>query len=160
MNPSSRIQKDERETGEETLRLIAGLPAPEGLEERVRAALRTAPSQGRLLTWPQALRADAGWVRAAAAAAIVTIVAGGGWGVYTHIQPWQAVKTPGVPARVGNAGEFTGAGAVRSPQTLKPPVVSAQVDQGKAKPARKGVHKTPVVKTQAGKAPQQATAAK
>ena len=30
------------ETGEETLRLIASLPAPEGLEDRVHAALRAA----------------------------------------------------------------------------------------------------------------------
>jgi hypothetical protein len=128
-------------TGEDTLRLIAGLPAPEGLEARVHTALRSAPRKGRVLAWPFALRADAAWVRATAAAAIVTIVVGGGWGVYSYIQPWQAAKTPTAPARVGSAEGFSGAGAKRSPQTLQPPVVSAPPKPAESNRSRKKTHK-------------------
>jgi len=119
---SSGQEFDQASTGEVTLRLIASLAAPEGLEERVRVALRTAPRGGRVLGWP---RADSSWVRTAAAAAIVMVVAGGGWGVYSHIQPWQAVKNPVIPAKVGSAGGFSNADAKRVPQTLQPPVVSS-----------------------------------
>ena len=74
---------------EKTLRLVASLPAPEGLADRVQEELRTAP-RGRLLQWPTALLAGA-WMtspalRGAAAAAIVCIVAGGGWRIYSHVQ--------------------------------------------------------------------------
>ena len=116
---------DRASTGEDTLRLIASLAAPQGLEERVRVALRTAPRRGRVLAWPLALRTDAAWVRATASAAIVMVVAGGGWGVYSHIQPWQAVKNPAIPAKVGSVGGFSNADAKRVPQTLQPPVLSA-----------------------------------
>jgi hypothetical protein len=126
---------DGASTGEDTLRLIAGLPAPKGLEERVRRALRTAPRQGRVLAWPQVLRAEAAWVRATAAAAIVMVVAGGGWGVYSHIQPWHAGNAPA--ARVGAMGGFSGANAVRSPQTLEPPVVSPPAKSAVQSPMHK-----------------------
>jgi hypothetical protein len=132
---------DRAGTGEDTLRLIARLPAPDGLEERVRVALRAAPRHGRVLAWPVALRADAAWVRATAAAAIVMVVAGGGWSVYSHIQPWQPAKANAVPARVGTMGEFSGAGAVRSPQTLQPPVVSAPPKSAGLYPSQKKRHK-------------------
>jgi hypothetical protein len=112
---------DGRSTGEDTLRLIATLPAPEGLESRVHAALRYAPRQGRVLAWP--LRVDAAWVRSTAAAAIVMVVAGGGWGVYSYIQPSLIAKSQ-VPARVGGTSGFATTDAKRSPQTLNPPVVS------------------------------------
>jgi hypothetical protein len=134
---SSRPAFNPASTGEDTLRLIAGLPAPEGLEQRVHSALRSAPPQGRVLAWPLALRADAAWVRASAAAAIVMIVAGGGWGVYTHIQPSQAAKAPAVPAKVGSAGGFTNADAKRTSTMLAPPVVT---------PAPKAAAATPVQK--------------
>jgi hypothetical protein len=68
-----------RETGEATLRLIAQLPAPEGLEDRVQAQLRVAPRRARVLSWPAVLRSDSQWMRSAAAAAIVFVVVGGGW---------------------------------------------------------------------------------
>jgi hypothetical protein len=132
---------DPESTGEDTLRLIASLAAPEGLEERVRMALRTAPRQGRLLAWPGALRSDAAWIRATAAAAIVMVVAGGGWGVYSHIQPWQPARAPVAPARLGGVGEFSGASAVRTPQTLQPPVVSPPPKSAASHPAQKKMHK-------------------
>jgi hypothetical protein len=137
----SGSEVDRASTGEDTLRLIASLAAPEGLEERVRAALRTAPRQGRVLAWPLALRSDAAWVRATAAAAIVMVVAGGGWGVYSHIQPWQATKAPVSPARVGTMSGFSGAGAVRTPQTLQPPVVSPSPKSASSTQSHKKAHK-------------------
>lgn len=137
-NNGSGHEIDHATTGEDTLRLIATLTAPAGLEQRVHEALRTAPRKGRVLAWP--LRADAGWVRATAAAAIVMVVAGGGWSVYSHIQPWQPARVPGVPARVGTGG-FSGAGAVRSPQTPQLPVVIAPPKSAALHPAQKKVHK-------------------
>ena len=110
-------------SADETLRLIASLPAPEGLEERVHAALRRAPHTGSILTWPLALTPQSGWMRAAAAAAIVFVVAGGGWGVYSHVergQPATAIVLPRVPV----SGGFSSAGAMRTPQTLNGPVVA------------------------------------
>ena len=88
-------------SAEETLRLIASLPAPAGLEDRVHAALRSArqfrPASGLAQTFETAKRLDdRDWMRTAAAAAIVFVVAGGGWGVYTHVQNVQQ----GQPAKV------------------------------------------------------------
>ncbi|MGB6719610.1 MAG: hypothetical protein WBE72_02360, partial [Terracidiphilus sp.] len=48
--------------GEETLRLIANLPAPEGLEDRVHEVLRSAPRRGRVLPWPARLSPGGGWM--------------------------------------------------------------------------------------------------
>jgi len=116
-NPSVSAQ----ETGEETLRLIASLPAPAGLEERVHAALRAAPRQGRVLAWPAALRPQSGWMRTAAAAAIVFAIAGGGWGVYIRVEQGQPAKVIGMPPRMAGPGGFSSAGAMRTPQTLTGP---------------------------------------
>ena len=93
---------------EETLRLIASLPAPEGLEERVQSALDAAPRRGRVLAWPGTLRPESGWMRSAAAAAIVFVVAGGGWGVYTRVESSidqnQPARVIVMPARMPPAG--------------------------------------------------------
>jgi len=143
---------------EATLRLIASLPAPQGLEGRIQAALKTAPRPARILQWPTALAPGSHWMRAAAAAAIVFVVAGGGWGIYTRVQPAQ----PNQPARLGvlpphtgAAAGFSSAGAMRTPQTLTGPVVAptaAQPAPGKpvtqhkklqANPARQAAATTP-----------------
>jgi hypothetical protein len=119
---------------DETLRLIAGLPAPKGLEERVHRALgearalRTAPRQSRLLAWPAAPGASREWVRTAAAAAIAFVIAGGGWGVYRQVQPGQTVNGVLLAPHGANAGGFAGAGAMRTPQTLNGPVVAHPVE--------------------------------
>jgi hypothetical protein len=125
---------------EETLRLIAGLPAPEGLEERVHAALRRAPRAGRVLAWPAALRLEGGWMRAAAAAAIVAVVAGGGWGVVRHVQPGQTAGGSAVMPHMAAPGGFSTGGAMRTPQTLHGPVapVLAAPKAGKPAAARHG----------------------
>src|SRR5271166_2573921 len=123
---------DEFET---TLRLIASLPAPEGLAERVQAGLRAAPSaaagRARILSWPAALRLENGWwqsslARSAAAAAIAAVVAGGGWGVYSRVQMNQAQRAIVLP-RVAAPGGFSSAGAMRTPQTLNGPVAARAV---------------------------------
>ena len=111
---------------EETLRLIASLPAPAGLEERVHTALDAAPPRGRVLAWPRTLRPERGWMRGAAAAAIVFVVAGGGWGVYSRVEQPRLDQTgPAkvivMPMRIPVTGGFSGAGAVRTPQTLPGP---------------------------------------
>jgi len=121
---------------EATLRLIAGLPAPQGLEERVQARLAAGPRRGRILAWPAALRIENGWIRAAAAAAIVFAVAGGGWGVYSRVQRPQPARVIVLAPRGPAQGGFSSAGAVRTPQTLNGPVVThpatAQPATGKA----------------------------
>lgn len=122
------------ECGEETLRLIASLPAPEGLEERVHQSLRAAPRQGRVLTWPAGMRARVSFrsnsFRTAAAAAIVFVVVGGGWGVYSRVQTGQSGKVVVMPAPLTNGGGFSGAGAIRTPETLPGPKVREQENKG------------------------------
>jgi hypothetical protein len=115
------------EEAEATLRLIAGLPAPDGLEDRVKAALRAAPRTGRVLHWPAAPVQNQGWlgsalVRSAAAAAIVFVVAGGGWSIYSRVQPARTPQAVAMP-HVATPGGFSSAGAMRTPQTLNGPLL-------------------------------------
>jgi hypothetical protein len=113
-------------SGEETLRLIASVPVPAGLEERVHKALRDAPRElrggGRVLAWPARFRAkitlESNWMRATAAAAIVFVVVGGGWGVYSRVQPGQAGKVLVMPQPMPSSGGFSSSGAMRTPSTL------------------------------------------
>jgi hypothetical protein len=127
-------------SGDETLRLIASLPAPAGLENRVHAALRAAENRGpqlqvaapgaarqaRILAWPRRLNQQKGWMRTAAAAAIVFVVVGGGWGVYTRVEHNQPAKVIVMPARMPVVGGFSSAGAMRTPQTLPGPMAPQQ----------------------------------
>jgi hypothetical protein len=135
---------------EETLRLIARLPAPEGIEERVQAGLRArlhsasgkaasgpaVSSKARILHWPKAKQLESAWARTVAAAAIVFVVAGGGWCISSRIQQVQPQAAVALP-RVAAPGGFSRAGAMRTPQTLNGPVVApaAQVAPQKVIPA-------------------------
>ena len=115
----------------ETLRLIASLPAPAGLEDRVRTALCHAPNRdsqkkARVLPWPRRLNPQSGWMRTAAAAAIVFVVVGGGWGVYTRVEHNLPAKVIVMPTRMPAAGGFSSAGAMRTPQTLPGPIAPVQ----------------------------------
>ncbi len=126
-------RRDSSGTGEDTLRLIANLPAPAGLADRVKAGLATAPETGRILLWRRALRPPGGWMystvaRGAAAAAIVGFVAGGGWRIYTHVQPAPSANVIVTPAPASQpGGGFSSAGAKRVPETLQGPVLKHPV---------------------------------
>jgi hypothetical protein len=142
-NPHNAMSSDSGpDSGEDTLRLIAGLPAPAGLEERVHRALRAAPHElrggGHVLAWLARFHAKAAlesnWMRAAAAAAIVSVVVGGGWGVYSRVQPGQAGKVIVMPQRMPSSGGFSGAGAIRTPETLPGPKVRDQGTKGPRDP--------------------------
>jgi len=126
-NPHVAVARE----AEATLRLIANLPAPEGLEDRVLAGLLAVPPSGHDLRWP-----GENWLRTAAAAAIVFIILGGGWGIYSRVQPRSAVAAP---PNVGTTGGFSNAGAVRVPQNVPSPVVAlpAPVQSTEVKPAKK-----------------------
>jgi hypothetical protein len=136
-SPSDPGASSDSSAFEETLRLIARLPAPEGIEERVQSRLRTGSlttsgkaascpavsSKARILHWPKAQQLESAWARMAVAAAIVFVVAGGGWCIYSRIQPVQPQVAVALP-RVGARGGFSSAGAMRTPQTLNGPLVA------------------------------------
>lgn len=144
---------------EETLRLIARIPAPAGLEERVQAGLRAArlsaaPGTGsrnaRILSWPVHPRLESSWMRSAAAAAIVFVVVGGGWGVYSRVQPVQPARVIVLPPRVAAPGGFSSAGAMRTPQTLNGPVVTHPATANAAKAAKDAAKAAPPHKPSQG----------
>lgn len=116
---------------QETLRLVATLPAPEGLVERVQQGLRAAPRPARLWRFPAPLLPAsllyANALRGAAAAAIVCVVAGGSWRIYSHVQPAPAAAAVTTPARIGSGGGFSSAGAMRTPDTLNGPVLTRAI---------------------------------
>jgi hypothetical protein len=128
---------DERSV-DETLRMIARMPVPERLEERVKAGLQLADMPGRMLSWPSQRRAEshgvqggwmrAGWARGAAAAAIALVVVGGGWGIYARVEPMHSAKTGAAPG-AKPSGVFSEAGAMRRPQTLVGPTVKSVAPQ-------------------------------
>ena len=113
---------------EETLRLIARAPVPQGLAERVQlrldGSLAAGPRKSRVLAWPEALNPGSSWMRAAAAAAIVFVVLGGGWGVYSRVQPVSPSRVAAPLPHVAAPGSFSNAGAMRTPQTLNGPVLT------------------------------------
>lgn len=126
-------------SAEETLRMLACLPAPEGLVERVQTRLQTAPRTTRVIRWPH--RTDRiSWMnssalRGAAAAAIVVLVTGTGWQIYSHVQPLPTAHVAPEPARLPGATGFSSAGAMRTPDPLKGPVLTHAVKREPAKPA-------------------------
>lgn len=117
----------ELEQAEATLRRMATLPAPAGLEARVHAALETAPRRGKVLPWRAAAQGGAAprWLRGAAAAAIFAVIAGGSWGIYARVRPGEPSRAVALP-RVNASGGFANAGAMRTPQTLAAPAASTQ----------------------------------
>lgn len=140
-DPNSEAIRD----AESTLRLIANLPAPRGIEDRVIARVRSAPHAGSVLNFPSLLSPADNWMRAAAAAAIAFLVVGGGWGVYLRIQQGGVAVT--IP-QASHSNGFSNAGAVRVPQTLQAPIVTepslvqpaadkAVKEPGKAEPPAK-----------------------
>lgn len=126
---------------EETLRLVAKLPAPDGLVDRVQQKLRTAARPARVFAWPLGagtFRYSAA-MRGAAAAAIVLIVSGGGWSIYSHVQPLPVASPMATPARIGGGG-FSSAGAMRTPDSPNGPVITHVI---KAVPPAPAAQKKP-----------------
>lgn len=124
-----------------TLRLIASLPAPEELAERVRGRLQagsgagsvSALGSGRVLAWRDRVNGARDWMRGAAAAAIVGVVSGGAWWIYASVAPSGAGSAVAPPVHVRQAGGFSNAGAMHMPETLKGPVLR----EGTATPTSK-----------------------
>jgi len=147
---------------EETLRLIATLPGPAGLEARIQAGLGAHPAPGRVLPWRGRLHPQSAWLRAAAAAAIVSVVVGGGWGIASHVELEQAGRGSMMSPSAAAPAGFSSAGAIRTPHTLDAPVVvpaaapAAAAQQAKANDAKvpaATVKKHRVVKRAAGQKP-------
>jgi len=114
---------------ERSLRLIASLPAPVGIEDRVKDGLRGVPVQTGVIGWPLSPPNRVGWakvsyMRAAAAAAIVFVVAGGGWGVCKHFGAAPGPAADSVPQRIDGGGGLSAAGAKRTPKTVEGPSVA------------------------------------
>ena len=116
---------------DETLRRLAKLPAPAGMEDRIQVGLQSvlhaAPRKTPVLAWPASTFSKQIWLqsaalRTAAAAAIVCVVLGGGWSVYSRVQPAQTAKGIVQPERVAAPGGFSNAGAMR--QTLNGPLLA------------------------------------
>jgi len=128
---------------EKTLRLIATLPAPEGIEERVKAGLHSAPRQAAVIRWPLAAGERTDWkqtsvLRAAAAAAIVMAVAGGGWEVYSHIRVAAAPAAVTSPPVISGQSGLSAAGTKRVPQTLEGPVIASQAAMKRTTKSHRG----------------------
>ncbi|HEV2215230.1 MAG TPA: hypothetical protein VGR64_08080 [Terracidiphilus sp.] len=155
-----------------TLRAVAKLPAKAGLEDRLKAALAERVRAGgfqpgseygdeRPRSWMHSAA-----MRGLAAAAIVLVVVGGGWGIA------QFGRQAGTPQAVGfphgsPGGDFSNAGAMRTPRTLTPPAApkakhdARKMDQTKgrkphaAKHAKAGAGKQGSSKTPGSGAPAQ-----
>jgi|GEM_PF-2561699 hypothetical protein len=138
MSRKQRTENREQRTGirdqggsaefEETLRLLAHLSAPEGLEKRIETGLRVAQhtpaKKARILRWPVASPLESAWLRAVAAAVIVAVAVVGGWGVYSRVRTVPSAKVTVMPPHIAPQGGFSNAGAMRTPQTLKGPIVA------------------------------------
>ncbi len=123
MNSSSQNDFDRNAAtidAEHSLRLIASLPAPVGIEERVKCGLQDASSQTAVIAWPFIPRrgwAQVSYLRAAAAAAIVLMVAGGGWGSPCAFRAGAFAAGNAVPQRIERRRSFRG-GSKRTPKTV------------------------------------------
>jgi len=130
MNLSGHNEQDRNASvndAERLLRLIASLPAPVGIEDRVKGGLRGAGSKTGVIGWPAANRTpwtQSWYMRAAAAAAIVFVVAGGGWGVHARFHPAPEPAARAVPQQLDRSGGLSPAAAMRTPKTLQGPRVA------------------------------------
>lgn len=117
------------ETTRETLRLLASVPAPRGLEARLLARIGEQTQPKRVLAWPlRTALAESAGMRAAAAAVLVAVLAGGGWGIVALTRPAQQAGAARSTVRSGMGGSgFSSAGAMRTPETLKGPAVPMTV---------------------------------
>ncbi len=113
---------------DETLRLLARMEVPEGLAERVKARLKA----GEVIQWPEKPSVATIWMRRAAAAAIVFVVSGGSWVVYSGVNSAAAgAGAKPVVIESQKPGEFGNAGAMRKVDPLTAPVAPANKDAKK-----------------------------
>jgi hypothetical protein len=131
MKSQEENSKMENMSAEETLRLIASLPAPDGLVERVQTRLQTVRRTGRILNWPQGLvssgRRYGNAMRGAAAAAIVCVVVGGGWRIYSRVQPAPSARVIVMPVPAASSRGFSIGGSVHTPDPHIGPVLTPQL---------------------------------
>ena len=133
---------------EATLHLLAKLPAPAGLEDRLFTGVMAAPRKERLFEWPRPLSAR-DWVRGIAAAALVLAVGGGGWGIYAHVQPNEPAQGILATHPMFHPGGFSSADMIRRPQTLKGPVVKKAEPTKSARTAGVATTKKPTARATA-----------
>lgn len=121
---------------EETLRLFAKLPAPDGLEERMHSALKNAPRTADVLSWPGSAGGlwNGQFMRGVAAAAIVMVVLGGSWAVSSHVSPGPLTQAITQPHVVAPRSGFSSANAMRTPTTLNGPTVQPSEVKAATKP--------------------------
>jgi hypothetical protein len=141
-NPESNPYETRIEA-EETLRLLAELPSPENLADRVHASVRTQMALDRVAParrgfW--ALWSPGRRLQFAGVGVLAVAVAGSMWTINRSHQAGVSQQTPQVAAPlqpVSDSG-FSGAKAARVPNTLNPIKVPAVP---KKKPSPKGVVK-------------------
>jgi hypothetical protein len=130
MNQNFKQSDSQPTEAEHTLRLLANLPPPEGLTDRVHRRLKAAPAPGRFsfLTGRRWTAGGLGYssmrLQFAGAALAIVVLAGGTWGVFhlgSHGQAGASAQPASNSANPGGAaGGFSNAKAVRVPPTLKP----------------------------------------
>lgn len=168
MNPPKR--QSDSNNYEETLRRLAQLPAPTGLQERVQARLATANKQNKRDDWraffSKLFAPQSSWRRGLAAAAIVLVIFGVGWGIAWSIQPPAPAAQIAPPVGATVSGGFSSAGAIRTPPTLQGPAVKkADNDGGESAPVSQITDKDkqdkhPAQENKAGEGPSLAQPAK
>ena len=143
MNPNPKTVRNPANDLDATLRLLATVPAPEDLTLRIHRELARAPRRNG---WLRPLAGiehfgfnSHGSFRAVAAAAIVCVVAGGGWQIFSRVQPAPAAQGVIAPVRLGAQGGFSTAGAVQTPDPAAPPpvITHAPVKQAPSVPEKK-----------------------
>lgn len=132
ISPDPRNSSGERTEAEETLRLLATLPPPEGMTDRVhrRLAEEKSTPRRRWVLWMASPR-----LQFAGAAVAVAALATGGWTLYQSNRSQPLVPGVHAPAQ----GSFSTGGAVRQPPTLTPMHVPPAP---KKKPAAQSTAKT------------------
>jgi hypothetical protein len=138
MNQNPNPMYESEHEAEETLRLVATMPPPAELTDRVHQRLAmekdSAPRRSFWSLWMPAQR-----FQFAAAAVLVVAVAGSTWSVY-HTNRGSKIVAP-VPHAVDSGGGFGTAGAERVPPTLNPikvpPAPKKKPGAGRVKPGAK-----------------------
>ncbi|HVC47480.1 MAG TPA: hypothetical protein VND90_09570 [Terracidiphilus sp.] len=150
--PKSGEPGNHAEEAVATLRAVASLPAREGLEKRLKVGLSHRLRAGLPAASEDEEFGARGWIhgtlmRGLAAAAIVLIVVGGGWGVARYGRRPATPRMIGIP-RMAPPGEFSNSGAMRTPQTLTPPSVpkprhDVRATDNRTRKAKAGKRKKP-----------------